>query len=220
MANIFSRRQALRTLAGGAASAVSPRAQTPARNTTPNLLFIYADDMGWGDASFDGRTDYAMPNLDRLASQGTTFSRWYSAAPLCAPSRACLLTGRYTIHNGVHRNGDDLPKTETTIAAALKPHGYSTALIGKWHRGRLPDGGFTHPLDFGFDYTFGYLDARHAWEHYPKMLYRGRDQVPVSGYSSDLLSDEAVRYIRDQRAQPFFLYLAYIEPHLLIEAQA
>lgn len=210
------RRDALRLLASGAISAALPAtAQTAA---PPNLLFILVDDMGWGDAGFNGRKDYHTPNLDRLATQGTVFNRWYSAAPLCAPSRACFLTGRYTIHHGVHKNGDDLPKTEVTIAQALKPRGYSTALIGKWHRGNLPDGSFTHPLDFGFDHTFGYLDARSAWEHYPKTLFRGRQEVPVSGYSADILTDEALRWIGDQRAKPFFLYLAYIEPHLRIEA--
>lgn len=207
-----SRREALKLLA----AAPFLNAQTPPRK--PNLVFIYADDMGWGDAGFNGRSDYHTPNLDRLGSQGTVFTRWYSAAPLCAPSRACLLTGRYTIHCGVHKNGDDLPQSEVTIAKALKPQGYATALIGKWHKGVRPDGGFTHPLEFGFDYTFGYLDARAAWEHYPKTLFRGRAEVPVRGYSTDILSDEAIQYIQQHRDQPFFLYLAYIEPHLRIEA--
>lgn len=207
-----SRRDALKLLT----AAPFLHAETPAGK--PNLVFIYADDMGWGDAGFNGRRYYDTPNLDRLGSQGTVFTRWYSAAPLCAPSRACLLTGRYTIHCGVHKNGDDLPRSEVTIAQALKAQGYSTALTGKWHKGVRPDGGFTHPLDFGFDYTFGYLDARAAWEHYPKTLFRGRDEVPVSGYSTDILSDEAIKYIQAHRNRPFFLYLAYIEPHLKIEA--
>ena len=179
---------------------------------------ILADDMGWADAGFNGRKEWATPNLDRLAREGTVFDRWYTAMPLCAPSRACLLTGKYTIHNGVRTNTTDLPRSEVTIAQAVKPRDYTTALIGKWHRGVLPDGSFTHPLDRGFDSTFGYLDARHAWEHYPKTLWRGRESVPVTGYSADILSDEAVRFIRGHRTDPFFLYLAYIEPHFLIEA--
>ena len=179
---------------------------------------ILADDMGWADAGFNGRKEWTTPNLDRLAREGTVFDRWYTAMPLCAPSRACLLTGKYTIHNGVRTNTTDLPRSEVTIAQAVKPQGYTTALIGKWHRGVLPDGSFTHPLDRGFDSTFGYLDARQAWEHYPKMLWRGRESVPVKGYSADILSDEAVQFIRGHRADPFFLYLAYIEPHFLIEA--
>ena len=174
--------------------------------------------MGWGDVSFNGRKDWTTPNLDRLASQGTTFDRWYTACPLCAPSRACVMTGKYTIHNTVRGNSIDLPSSEVTIAEALQPLGYSTALIGKWHRGNLPGGGFTHPLDQGFEYTFGYLDARHAWEHFPKTLFRGRDEVPVKGYSSDILADEAIRYFRDHRGQPFYMHLAFIEPHFLVEA--
>jgi len=179
---------------------------------------ILADDMGWSDTGFNGRKEWPTPNLDRLAREGTVFDRWYTSMPLCAPSRACLLTGKYTIHNGVRNNSTDIPKSQTTIARALKPQGYATALVGKWHRGTLPDGSFTHPLEFGFDSTFGYLDARHAWEHFPKTLWRGRESVPVTGYSADILSDEAIRFIRGRRGDPFFLYLAYIEPHFLIEA--
>lgn len=191
------------------------RAAEPRR---PNLIMILADDMGWADPGFNGRKEWTTPNLDRLAREGTVFDRWYTAMPLCAPSRACLLTGKYTIHNGVRTNSTDLPKSEVTIAEAVKPQGYTTALVGKWHHGVLPDGSFTHPLDQGFDTTFGYLDARHAWEHFPKALWRGRESVPVKGYSADLLSDEASQFIRGHKADPFFLYLAYIEPHFLVEA--
>ena len=210
----LTRRDALRLLGAGALA--RPAAPAPAQR--PNLLFLYTDDLGWGDASFNGRTDWPMPNLDRLAAQGTVSNRWYTAAPLCAPSRACLLTGRYTIHNTVRNNAVDLPASEVTLAEALKPLGYETALGGKWHHGARPEGGFTHPLDQGFDSTFGYLDARHAWEHFPKQLWRGRESVPVSGYSADILSDEAARFLRRKRERPFFLYLAYIEPHFHVEA--
>ncbi|MCC7176391.1 MAG: sulfatase-like hydrolase/transferase [Bryobacterales bacterium] len=210
----LSRRRALRALAG-AGLAASARGAAEQR---PNILFLYADDMGWGDASFNGRKEWPMPNLDRLAREGAVFDRWYTGSPLCAPSRACLLTGKYNIHNGVPNNTADLPETEVTIAEALRPLGYRTALFGKWHRGRLADGGFTHPLDQGFDETFGYLDARHAWEHFPKTLWRGRESVPVSGYSADLVANEAVRFLRSPRREPFFLYVPFIEPHFLVEA--
>lgn len=206
----MTRRQLLSTLAAPAIL----RGQT----RRPNLVILYADDMGWGDVGFNGRKEWSTPNLDRIASQGTTFDRWYTAFPVCAPSRACLLTGRYTIHNTVRNNRTDLPSTETTIAEALKPLGYSTALFGKWHRGQLPDGSFTHPLDQGFDETFGYLDARHAWEHFPKQFWRGRESVPVSGYSCDLIADEAVKFLDRKRDNPFFLYLPFIEPHFHVEA--
>ncbi len=184
----------------------------------PNILMILADDLGFADVGFNGRKEWPTPNLDRLASQGTVFTRWYSGATVCAPSRACLLTGKYTIHNGVKTNGNDLPKSEVTFAEALRPLGYATGLIGKWHRGVLPDKSFTHPLDQGFDTTYGFLDARHAWEHFPKYLYRGRDEEPVKGYTADVFSDEAIKFIKGHRRQAFCLYLAYIESHFHVEA--
>jgi len=212
--SIPSRRDALRLLSGAALS----RLAAPAQMRRPNFLLIFADDLGWGDVGFNGRRSWPTPNLDRLASQGTVFTRWYTGLPLCAPSRACLLTGRYNIHNTVTNNSIDLPASEVTIAEALKPLGYATAQIGKWHRGRLPDGSFTHPLDQGFDETFGFLDAKHAWEHFPKFLYRGRQEEKTTGYTADMFSDEAIRFMRQNRNRPFFLYLAYIESHFLIEA--
>ena len=208
----LTRRAALQTLCASAALSQPPQLRKP------NFLFLFADDLGWSDVGFNGRKEWQTPNLDRLAAQGTAFNRWYTACPLCAPSRAALMTGKYGIHSTVRSNATDLPSSEVTIAEALKPHGYATALIGKWHRGNLPGGGFTHPLDQGFDSTFGYLDARHAWEHFPKTLFRGRDEVPVSGYSSDILADEAIQYFRLHRDKPFYLHLAFIEPHFLVEA--
>lgn len=196
------------------ALAASAFAQSPSK---PNLVFLFADDMGWSDTGFNGRKEWKTPNLDRLASQGTVFDRWYTACPLCAPSRAALMTGKYGIHNTVRGNTTDLPSSEVTIAEALRAQGYATALIGKWHKGAKQDGTFTHPLDQGFDTTFGYLDARHAWEHFPKTLWRGRQEVPVTGYSSDILADEAIRFLQSAR-KPFFLYVPFIEPHFLIEA--
>ena len=211
---IPTRRQALRLLGGAAVAPLGLRAQA----RRPNLVVLYADDLGWGDVGFNSRTSWTTPSLDRLASQGTLFTRWYTGSPLCAPSRACLLTGRYTIHHGVKNNAVDLPASEVTIAEALKPLGYATALVGKWHRGRLPDGSFTHPLDQGFDQTFGFIDARGAWEHYPKTLVRNRDEVPSSGYTADVFSDEAARFIRQNRQRPFYLQLSYTEPHFHVEA--
>src|SRR5205814_8812466 len=104
-----------------------------AADRPPNIVFILADDLGYADVGFDGRKEWATPNLDRLASQGTIFRRWYTAAVVCAPSRAAFLTGRYGIHNGVTGNADYLDPGETTIAEALRSRGYATALCGKWH---------------------------------------------------------------------------------------
>jgi arylsulfatase A len=200
----------------------------------PNILFIYADDTGWGDVSFNGRAEWATPNLDRLGARGTIFKRWYTAAAVCNPSRAALLTGKYTIHTGVTGNGEDLPSREVTIAEALKARGYSTAMFGKWHHGKprpgeplakVQDGErtpYVHPIDQGFDQFFGFTDATHAWEKFPKFLWDGRTRTPVSGYADDLFTEHAIEFLRQHKSadQPFFLYVPLISNHFLIQAPA
>ncbi len=186
-----------------------------AQSKKPNIVILYADDLGFNDVGFNGRKEWSTPNLDRIASEGTIFERWYTAYPLCCPSRAALLTGRYGIHTTVRDNRTDIPRDETTLAEALKPLGYRTALIGKWHKGQEPT---THPLDQGFDETYGYADAREAWEHFPKKLWRGRQQEEVTGYSCDILAAEAQKFIMKNKANPFFLYVPFIEPHFWIES--
>jgi len=190
----------------------------------PNVLLMLADDLGWGDVGFNGRTEWATPHLDRLAASGTTFKRFYTAAVVCAPSRAALLTGKDTIHNGVSRNNDDLPAQQVTLAEAFKANGYATALFGKWHHGQPRDGNssYVHPMDQGFDEFFGFTDAKHAWEKFPEQLWHGRELKPVSGYSDDLFADQAIAFLKrgseaDQPA-PFFLYVPFINAHFNIEA--
>ena len=199
---------------GGASGAENQR--------PPNIILIVADDLGWGDVGFNGRTEWTTPNLDRLARQGTTFRRLYTAAVVCAPSRAAFLTGKYTIHSGVRRNDEDLPAEEVTIAEALKPKGYTTALFGKWHHGKSREGkkGYVHPQDQGFDEFFGYTDAVDAWEKFPAMLWDGRKRVPVSGYFDDLIADRAIEFLGRHKDGPFFLYLAPIATHFSIAAPA
>ena len=198
----------------------SPGAQGEPRRG-PNVVLIYADDLGWGDVGFNGRKEWATPNLDRLGAQGTIFRRFYTAAVVCAPSRAAMLTGKSTIHDGVSRNDDDLPSREVTLAEALKPRGYATALFGKWHRGSPRNGvAPVHPMDQGFDEFFGFTDAKHAWEQFPDELYEGRTMKPSSGYANDLFTDRAVDYLKRRRDKPFFLYLPYIATHFYIEAPA
>jgi arylsulfatase A len=188
----------------------------------PNLVLILADDLGWSDVGFNGRKEWGTPNLDRLARQGTLFRRWYTGAVTCAPSRAVLMTGRYTIHNGVTANNDDLPADETTLAEALKPLGYTSALVGKWHHGRARRGytNYVHPLDHGFDEFFGFTDARHAWEHFPTNLWHGRELKAVRGYTATLFADRSIEFIEQNSRKPFFLYLALTESHFHIEAPA
>jgi arylsulfatase A-like enzyme len=198
----------------------------------PNIVLIYADDLGWGDVGFNGRTEWRTPNLDRLGARGTVFQRFYTAAVVCSPSRAALMTGKYTIHNGVIGNGEDLSSREVTIAEALKARGYATAMFGKWHHGKprkgeeppAPKSGeptaYVHPLDQGFDEFFGFTDATHAWEKFPKILWDGRRRVEVTGYADDLFTDRAVEFVGRQRETPFFLYVPYIAVHFQIAAPA
>ncbi len=196
---------------------ISPGAEAP-----PNIVLIVADDLGWGDVGFNGRTEWATPNLDRLAGQGAVLKRCYSAATVCAPSRAAFLTGKYTIHSGVRHNDQELPAEEVTIGEALRSHGYATALFGKWHSGK-PRGGRTHPLhpmDHGFEEFFGYTDAVKGWEKFPKVLWDGRKEVGVSGYFDDLITDRALEFVGHRRGHPFFLEIAYIASHFNIEAPA
>lgn len=192
------------------------RAETP-----PNIVLILADDLGWHDVSFNGRTEWTTPSLAALAARGTNLRRFYTAAVVCAPSRAALLTGKFTIHDGVSRNDEDLPADEVTLAEALKSRGYATALFGKWHHGkpRQKGGSYTHPMDQGFDEFFGYTDATHAWEKFPEKLWDGRAMTPVTGHADDLFTDHAVAFLnRHRTGEPFFLYLPYVGVHFNIEA--
>lgn len=199
-------------------------ARPEATSSRPNVVLIFADDLGWGDISFNGRSAWKTPNLDRLASQGVRFERFYTGAVVCAPSRAVLLTGKYTIHNGVRRNNADLPAEQVTIAEALKARGYRTALFGKWHHGQPADPGssYVHPMDQGFDEFFGFTNATHAWEKFPTELWDGRGKVLVDGHADDLFAAKAVDFIHQtgQESGPFFLYLPFISAHFDIEAPA
>ena len=193
-----------------------------ATDRVPNILLIVADDLGWGDVGFNGRTEWTTPHLDRLASRGTVLKRCYTAAPICGPSRAAFLTGKYTIHTGVIRNDQDLPAEEFTIAEALKARGYRTALFGKWQHGKPRPGrdDAVHPLDQGFDEFFGFTDSYDALEKYPVKLWLGRERVDVSGYSDDLITDHALGFLNRPAPGPFFLYVAYLAPHFTVAAPA
>ncbi len=181
----------------------------------PNVILIVADDLGWGDVGFNGRKEWATPNLDHLAKGGRVLKRCYTAAVVCAPSRAAFLTGKSTIHSGVRANDGDLPAEEVTIAEALRPLGYRTALFGKWHSGRPRAGRdeAVHPCDQGFDEFFGFRTAEHAWEKFPTSLWEGRREVSVTGYIDDLITDRGIDFARRNSSRPFFLYLAYVATH-------
>ena len=193
-----------------------------AAETRPNVILILADDLGWGDVGFNGRREWATPHLDRLAAQGARCPRFYTAAVVCAPSRAALLTGKHPIHCGVSRNDEDLPGPEVTIAEALRDRGYATALFGKWHHGkpRRDQADYTHPMDQGFHDFFGFTDATDAWQKFPDVLWAGRERKPSRGYVDDLFTDHAIDFIKAHRSGPFFLDLAFTAPHFDIDAPA
>ena len=165
-------------------------------------------------------TEWTTPSLDRLATQGMVLKRCYCAAPICGPSRAALLTGKYTIHTGVRRNDQDLPDEEVTIAEALKGRGYTSAVFGKWQSGKPRSGhqDAVFPLSQGFDEFFGYTDPIDAQDKFPVKLWQGRNRVPVTGYIDDLVTDHGIDFISRHRSTPFFLYLAYVAPHFAIDA--
>jgi arylsulfatase A-like enzyme len=201
-------------------SPISRGAQPGAR---PNVIFILADDLGWGDLSCFGRPDYRTPNLDRLAAHGIRFTNAYSASAVCTPTRCAFITGRYPgrLKIGLveplpatnHRVG--LDPDHPTIASLLKAGGYHTALVGKWHLGFRPEWG---PNAHGFDEFFGVL-AGAADYHLHRNglgqpdLYENLTPVERNGYLTDLLTDRAVSYITRRRTAPFYLSLHYTAPH-------
>jgi len=183
----------------------------------PNVVVIYADDLGWGDLSCYGNTDWETPNLDRMAAGGTRLTDFYVATPSCAPSRAALLTGRFPWRTGVHRNptpdrGFDhgIHDEETTLAEILAAEGYATTIVGKWHLGHLPE---HYPTRHGFDSYFGILYSN---DMRPVMLCRDEMAVEypvVQNYLTRRYTAEAARFLEENRDRPFFLYLPHAMPH-------
>src|SRR3982751_2620777 len=157
---MISRREML----AGSAAIAAQSALTAQPGGKPYIVIFLADDLGCHDLGVWGAKDLLTPNVDALAASGARFTNWYSAAPVCAPARAGLLTGRYPIRAGVADNGPALPETEVTIASALKPAGYATALVGKWHLG--PD-----PNAHGFDRFLGFKSG--CIDYYSHRYYWG-----------------------------------------------
>jgi arylsulfatase A-like enzyme len=187
-----------------------------AQQSHPNILIILADDLGYGDVSFNGCPDYATPNMDSIATNGALCKNGYVMYASCSPSRAALMTGRYEQRFGYERGmlpekGNPLlglPNSEATLAELLRPAGYACGAIGKWHLGSAPN---LVPNSRGFDEYFGFLGA--SSRYYNADLYRNTTLVTESSYLTDAFTREAVSFINRHQAQPFFLYLAYNAVH-------
>ena len=186
----------------------------------PNIILIQADDLGYGDLSAYGQAQFATPGIDRLAREGIRFTNYYSGSTVCAPSRAALMTGMHTGHAWIRGNGEIPLRTEdVTVAMLLREAGYRTAVIGKWGLGTPGTTG--QPDKKGFDYSFGFLDHRHAHRQFTDHLYRNAERVPVDpnkDYVNDLFTREAESFIARADPKPFFLYLNYTVPHAELRA--
>jgi len=205
----------------------------------PNVIVYLTDDQGYGDLSCMGSTDFKTPTLDRMAKDGIRFTNWYSNSPVCSPSRAALLSGRYPGNAGVrsilrgHRTASGLPQSTPILATMLKKEGYQTALTGKWHLG-LAEG--ARPGEHGFDKTFGFMaGCIDFFSHIyywganrpgPSMnpthdLWENNEEIWRNGeYFTELIAKKAIEYIREMSKsdKPFFLYVPFNAPHYPMHA--
>ena len=215
----MDRREFLKTTAAGAVSLAAGAAEAAAR---PNIIFILADDLGYGDLGCYGQQRIKTPNLDRLAAEGIRFTQAYSGATVCAPSRCCLMTGKHGGHATVRGNKRPevgLRPDEATLPALLKKAGYRTALSGKWGLGGPSTRSM--PNQRGFDEFFGYLDQLHAHNSYPEHLWQNEEEVFLTEnwfnrrkkFAPDLFTEKALEFVKRRESRPFFLYLAYTVPH-------
>ena len=207
----------------------------PAHGDRPNVVFIMADDLGYGDLGCYGQESIATPHLDRLAAEGTLFTEAYAGSTVCAPSRCVLMTGKHTGHAFMRGNRRlPLPAEEVTLAEILSGNGYRTTLIGKWGLGNPGTEG--EPTRQGFDSYYGYADRGHAHNYYPEFLIRDGECVPLDNvvpdaypsgagkatekrtYSHDLFMEEAIAFVDENHEEPFFLYLPLTIPHANNEA--
>jgi arylsulfatase A-like enzyme len=236
----YNRRDFLKTVGLGGASLAFTGCTTLSRsaaskNGQPNIIFILADDLGYGDLGCYGQKEIATPNLDRMAREGMRLTDHYAGSTVCAPSRCTLMTGLHTGHCWVRGNALlPLRPSDVTVAELLKEAGYRTGIIGKWGLGEPGTTGI--PNRQGFDYWFGYLNQRHAHNYWPEYLWRNEEKFPLKNevrsanppggvatkrveYSHDLFAAESLAFVERNKKGPFFLYLAYTIPHANNEAR-
>jgi arylsulfatase A-like enzyme len=204
---------ALSQLSGCRLLGIRGRREWPPRRK-PNIIFILADDLGYGDLGCYGQKVIQTPNIDRMAAEGMRFTDAYAGSTVCAPSRCCLMTGYHTGHARVRGNKrHPLLPEDVTVAETLKSAGYATGIIGKWGLGEPDTSGI--PNRQGFDEWFGYLNQRVAHNYYPEALWENERHVVLGGrhYSHDLFTERALDFVQRHKDHPFFLYLAYTIPH-------
>lgn len=211
---------------------------TAAAAKQPNMIFIMADDLGYGELGCYGQTTIATPALDRMAKEGLRFTHFYAGATVCAPSRSVLMTGQHHGHTRVRGNAgaanpiaQALRAEDTTVAKVLRQAGYRTALIGKWGLGDIGAAASGLPRKQGFDEFFGYLNQHHAHNHFPDVLWKNEEKVPLPNtvtavgspgggyatdakvYADDLFADAALNFVAENQSRPFYLYWCMVVPH-------
>ena len=192
----------------------------------PNIIYILADDLGYGDLSCYGQTKFSTPNIDKLAESGLKFTQHYSGSSVCAPSRSTLMTGQHTGHTFIRGNKPwksegqhPLEAKVLTVAEILKDAGYKTGAFGKWGLGFIETEG--DPNKQGFDEFYGYNCQRKAHNYYPYHLWHNKEKIILKGnegtktkeYGPELIHKEALKFIVDNKDEPFFMYYPSIIPH-------
>ena len=197
----------------------------------PNVVFILADDLGYGDLGVTGQTKISTPNIDRLAGQGLLFSNHYTGTTVCAPSRSALMTGLHTGHTPIRGNFEvqpegqyPMPDTLLTIPKMMKKAGYATGAFGKWGLGFIGTSG--DPNNQGFDRFFGYNCQRYAHRYYPEYLWDNNQKVMLEGndwtnkttYAPELIHQESLKFIEINKEKPFFMFVPMVTPHAELAA--
>ena len=201
----------------------------------PNIIYIMADDLGYGELGCYGQRKIKTPNIDRLALEGMRFTQFYSGSAVCAPARCNLMTGLHGGHAYIRDNGEvgewesfkgqlPLPGGTATIASMLKEQGYATGAFGKWGLGAPNSTG--DPLNLGFEKFFGYNCQRHAHNLYPRYLINDRDEYELEGntrgvsgeqYAPQVIAEKMLEFVLENRDRPFFLYYPTVIPHLALQ---
>ena len=226
----FLKTAAITGIAATISGCVSGSHETSSANKSgakgPNIIYILADDLGYGDLGCFGQKDIRTPNLDRMAHEGMRFTQHYSGSTVCAPSRSCLMTGQHTGHTPIRGNKEyypegqhPLPANAVTVAEILKRSGYATGAFGKWGLGYPGSEG--DPINQGFDEFYGYNCQRFAHNYYPhflrhndkKLMLPGNEGKKTEQYAPDIIQGQTLKFIEANKDKPFFLFVPHVIPH-------